>query len=49
MTMKFKTMIGSDDAPITRKVGDGGSSGRIYVPKSWIGGKVTVILEGKEE
>ena len=30
-------------------VGDGGASGRIYVPKSWIGKKIVIILkeEGK--
>jgi putative transposon-encoded protein len=30
-------------------VGDGGASGRIYLPKSWIGEKVIIILkEGNE-
>lgn len=30
-------------------VGDGGASGRIYVPKSWIGLKIIVILKEKEK
>jgi len=29
---------------VDREVGDGGNSGRVYVPKSWIGKKVTVLL-----
>jgi putative transposon-encoded protein len=29
---------------VDRTVGDGGNSGRIYVPKSWIGKKVAVLL-----
>ena len=49
MTMTFKTIIDSDEAPITRKVGDASSSGRVYVPKSWVGREVTVILKDKED
>jgi putative transposon-encoded protein len=29
---------------IDRDVGNSGNSGRVYVPKSWIGKKVTVLL-----
>jgi putative transposon-encoded protein len=29
---------------VDRDVGDGGASGRVYVPKAWIGKKVTVLL-----
>ena len=29
-------------------VGDGGASGRIYLPKSWIGKKVIIILKEEE-
>ena len=28
----------------TKIVGDGGNSGRIYVPKAWIGKKVVILL-----
>ena len=30
---------------VNKEVGDGGDSGRVYVPKTWIGKKVTVILK----
>lgn len=30
---------------IHKSVGDGGDSGRIYVPKSWVGKDVTIILK----
>lgn len=29
---------------VDRDVGDGGNSGRVYVPRSWLGKKVTVLL-----
>ena len=29
---------------IDSKVGEGGNSGRVYVPKSWMGKRVTVLL-----
>jgi putative transposon-encoded protein len=29
---------------IDRDVGNGGNSGRVYVPRSWVGRKVTVLL-----
>ena len=49
MSMTFKTIIDSDEAPITRKVGDASSSGRVYVPKGWSGREVIVILKDKED
>jgi len=48
MTMTFKTIIDSDEAPITRMVGNARSSGRVYVPKGWSGREVIVILKDKE-
>ena len=42
--MEFKVMGVEARA---KAVGDGGASGRIYLPKSWIGKKVIIIL--KEE
>lgn len=41
--MRFKIETEFDDPPIERKVGEGGTSGRIYVPKAWIGDIVTII------
>lgn len=36
---------------LKKTVGEGGTSGRIYVPREWIGKEVVVILksEGDEE
>lgn len=36
-------------AMIKKGVGDGGDSGRIYVPKSWIGKQVVIILKDQIE
>lgn len=42
--MEFKT----DGCEAREKtVGDGGASGRIYVPKSWIGKTVIIILKSQ--
>ena len=30
-------------------VAEGGTSGRIYLPKSWVGKEVIVILKGDEK
>ena len=32
-----------------KEVGDGGASGRIYLPKSWIGKRVIIILKKEDE
>ena len=46
--MTFTTTIESDEPPVIKTVSTGGkSSGRIYLPKAWIGQSVTVILERK--
>ena len=29
---------------IKKKVADGGTSGRVYVPKKWVGKKVAIVL-----
>lgn len=42
--MTFTTTIESDEPPVARTVGDGKTSGRVYVPKSWIGRDVTIVL-----
>jgi len=42
--MTFTTTLESAEPPVTRTVGGGKTSGRVYVPKAWIGRDVTVIL-----
>lgn len=34
---------------IKKNVGDGGTSGRIYVPKKWVGQEVAIVLLGKRK
>ena len=46
--MTFETTIKSNEPPVIRMVGNAGSSGRVYVPKSWVGREVAVILKDKE-
>lgn len=47
--MTCTTTLTSDEPPVERTVGAGGkSSGRVYVPKAWIGRRVTVILMPEE-
>jgi len=37
------------EPPVERTVGDGSTSGRVYVPKTWIGHVVTIALIPHEE
>ncbi len=46
--MTHTSTLTSDEPPVERTVGDGGTSGRIYVPKAWVGRRVTVILMPEE-
>lgn len=49
MPLPFTITLSSDEPPVERAVGGRGeTSGRIYVPKAWIGRRVTVILMPEE-
>lgn len=47
MGYKIETIF--DEFPIERKVGPGGDSGRVYVPKSMIGKMVVIAVIPEKE
>jgi len=45
----YKITAEFDEPPVERTVGDGATSGRVYVPKAWIGCNVMIALIPQHE